>query len=80
MIHTSESSLVCPSFLSAFHFLDICVVSTIIVSDQYRKNINVNLYLNTTFHGVNIIYVPFRDVSQCCNKDKGDTVQDQIKM
>lgn len=45
-----------------------------------EKNINVNSSLNTTFHVINMIYVPFRGVSQCCNKDKGDTVQDQIKM
>lgn len=44
------------------------------------KNINVNCCLNTTFHVVNIIYVPFRGVSQGCNKDRGDTVPDQIKM
>lgn len=37
MIHTSKSSLVCPSFLSAFAFLDICVVPIVIVSDQHRK-------------------------------------------
>lgn len=46
MIHTSKSSLVCPLFVSAFAFLDICLVS-ITVSDQDRKNITVNSCLNT---------------------------------
>ena len=80
MIHTSKSSLVCPLFLSAFAFLDICVVSITIVSEQHRKISNVNSCFIKTFHVANIIYVPFKGVSHCCNKGKGATVQDQIKM
>lgn len=80
MIHTSKSSLACPSFLSAFAFLGICVVSVTVVSEQHRKISNVNSCFIKIFHVVNIIYVPFKGVSHCCNKDKEATVQDQIKM
>lgn len=79
-IHMSKSSLVCPSFLSAFAFLDICVVSITVVSEQHRKISTVNSCVIKTFHVVNIIYVPFKHVSHCCNKGIGATVQDQMKM
>jgi len=80
MIHTLKSSLVCPSVLSAFAFLDICVVSISVVSEQHRKISDANSCFTKTSHVVNIIYVPFKDILHCCNKDKGATVQDQIKM
>lgn len=80
MVHMSKSSLACLSFLSAFACLDICVVSITIVSEQHRKISNVNSCFIKTLHVVNVIYVPFKSVSHCYNKDKGATVQDQIKI
>lgn len=74
MIHMSKSSLVCPSFLSAFAFLDICVVSITIASKQQQQKIsNVNSCFIEIFHVVNTNFVLFKGVSHCCNKNKGAT-------
>lgn len=64
MIRMSKSSLVYPSFLSAFAFLDICVASITVVSQQHRKISNINSWFIKSFHVVNIVYVSFKGVSQ----------------